>query len=719
MRLEALSRGDDARAWESFASLAQRQRKSRNREAQLLQLQTSVVAIWGKDVFTHYGWRELPLDSAKLLHSVASKLPKWDLAVEEIHHALIARHESRVIKKDNRARRIGEHARGSKIQHRYSPVEPRDLEIILTRVEDGKLHLQPQANRKKHTDTIDGTPIRSHGLKRDRFSMIIPDDIKGPATDSTSPSQRASKRRRLSGKKCKSPDQSGDLPSSPPESRPESPSASTMDSELTEYEETTSDGNDADIGSIPQTPTGNDNSADEAGDDGQSTPPVLDTETQTSREPSFGPNSTSSQDSAKSSDEGHSPHSPDAILDTESFDLSNGALQEPQKPSVVLERGGNLLSSKLVEKSFEIVSPSEDCNLVPVPGQNMSSIQSPGTDIPSRQEDESNKESQTGAESGAEFTNADDIAALETVASMDNQSKSVRTDLRSENIRGIPCELFQHDKHEGMTLCSEGFPAATTCGKWIPASTEQAQRKSCINTDIEDLNAIVGRMASRHAERLRAILDNARKHSDDQSIRDQNQIKVEWLEDTQWANVYAVPSENASVRHLPLDADVWYMDWQTFQQRAKDGEVFRKPIVVRQDFQDSGMYEPHYYMSLLRERYPHQKLDVQSSDTGQCLTKSIMDLWATKAEAEEALLEESIAGSNFINLRKIANADAPLLTRLKRFRLLETVIERASNLAPGKRTTREAHDVSDCLGFDLLGFNGAFSRPHVDALVGT
>jgi hypothetical protein len=75
--------------------------------------------------------------------------------------------------------------------------------------------------------------------------------------------------------------------------------------------------------------------------------------------------------------------------------------------------------------------------------------------------------------------------------------------------------------------------------------------------------------------------------------------------------------------------------------------------------------------------------------------------------------------ANAINLRKVANADAPLLTRLKWFRLLETLIDRASNLTPGKRSYRDADDISDCLSFDLLGFRGAFTRPYVDALIGT
>jgi hypothetical protein len=124
-------------------------------------------------------------------------------------------------------------------------------------------------------------------------------------------------------------------------------------------------------------------------------------------------------------------------------------------------------------------------------------------------------------------------------------------------------------------------------------------------------------------------------------------------------------------------------------------------------------------MALLRERYPNQKLDMQNSETGECVSTSITDLLATRAESEGNDTEESTTSNNAINLRRIANADAPLLTRVKRIRLLEPLVDRVSNLAPGKRTCREAYDITDCLGFNLLGFSGAFSRPHVDSLVDT
>jgi hypothetical protein len=56
---------------------------------------------------------------------------------------------------------------------------------------------------------------------------------------------------------------------------------------------------------------------------------------------------------------------------------------------------------------------------------------------------------------------------------------------------------------------------------------------------------------------------------------------------------------------------------------------------------------------------------------------------------------------------------------MRRFRLLETLVDRAAKLGPGKRISGQLNDISDYLGFDLLGFERAFTRPHVDALIGT
>jgi hypothetical protein len=152
---------------------------------------------------------------------------------------------------------------------------------------------------------------------------------------------------------------------------------------------------------------------------------------------------------------------------------------------------------------------------------------------------------------------------------------------------------------------------------------------------------------------------------------------------------------------------------------AHAGEIFGKPIVIKQKFQDSDMYEPHGYMSALKDKFAAQQLDVQNSETGECRKMDVKDFCAVQSDTKKANDQTLAATSNAINLRKIANVDAPLLTGMSRFRLLETLTERTANIGPGKRISSQVDDISDCFEFDLLGFEGAFTRPHVDALMGT
>jgi hypothetical protein len=241
----------------------------------------------------------------------------------------------------------------------------------------------------------------------------------------------------------------------------------------------------------------------------------------------------------------------------------------------------------------------------------------------------------------------------------------------------------------------------------------------CTDVNIDDDGTVVGRMASCYSSRLRDLLESAQKYSTDRRVEEHNKVKVAWLKRTRWANVSAVPQESGPNFVTPLDADVWYMESETFQERAQTGEIFSRPIVVKQKFSDSGMHERHDYISILKEKFPDQELDVQNSETSECLKMDVQDFCVTRSSAEKADHQGLVTTSNVINLRKTANADAPLLTRMRRFCLLETLIDRAAKLGPGKRMSGQLDDIPDCLGFDLLGFEGAFTRPYADALMGT
>jgi hypothetical protein len=82
--------------------------------------------------------------------------------------------------------------------------------------------------------------------------------------------------------------------------------------------------------------------------------------------------------------------------------------------------------------------------------------------------------------------------------------------------------------------------------------------------------------------------------------------------------VYDVPTDTNPALAIPLNVDVWYMQWETFHKRADAGEAFSKPVVIKQRCQDSGMYQPQNYLALLEARYPHQAIDVQDSKTNGC-----------------------------------------------------------------------------------------------------
>jgi hypothetical protein len=230
------------KAWTEFAGLVLRQKKSRSRAAQQLQYQTCVVSIWGKAVFEHYGWHRLPLESIKLLHSVACALRQWSSAVELMNEALLDRHERRVTQNQNRSNLIGEHPPSSKIQDCRSPVERQDIQAVLTRLKCSDLSAHSRADQSEHrVYTIGGTPIRNYGLERDEFGMIVPHGGPGVVPESSSSIVEASKR----CKTTKNPDASlgepEDLLVTLPSQQCSSIPSYTTDSELTDFEEISSD----------------------------------------------------------------------------------------------------------------------------------------------------------------------------------------------------------------------------------------------------------------------------------------------------------------------------------------------------------------------------------------------------------------------------------------------------------------------------------------------
>jgi hypothetical protein len=773
--------GDDTEAWKSFASLAQRSQQARRHDGQRTRHQTAIVAIWGAEVFEHYGWHELSLDNTKRLRAVACTQRQWKLAVKLINSVMLERHELRVLQHDNRSPLIGEHPHGSKIQDHRSPVQRRDIVAVAERLRKDKGEVISHEQRKGGANTIAGTPIRKYGLETDKYGMIVPRGVPGINRDTSSPTYQASKRRKMEHNtfECRG---SKDLATAPTSPRLNSPSISTPVSELTQFEEESCDdtanaGLDRDVRRFPtdrelrsDTRPAEHLTPDE--------PPTAEVLTDLCHETLHDASSHQSHRSIQSSRREYTDQSPcppedmqsDAELPIhqstevtvepgmednakgEDVFMSNSQLtdcgrscepsyrEDSPDTAVLMSNPGHPGRLSNAEESqrclfssssnLELLSPAStrglpkavntgsDCNAGHVCQQESPAVRPSDVDIRLRESKGSEEDLQVEGESDAEFFNPGDIAALEEATRMGGPDRSHLLEVHSDPLSSVQCTPSHWKDNEVMPNV-EASASPTPCQGFIPAPVEGSIPRYCTDVNIDDDGTILGRMAHCYSSRLRDLLESARKYSTDRRVEEHNKVKVAWLERTRWANVSVVPQESDPNLNTPLDADVLYMESQTFQKRAQTGEIFSRPIVIKQKFSDSGMHEPHDYISILKEKFQGQELDVQNSETGECRKMDVQDFYATRSSAEKADHQALATTSNVINLRKTANADAPLLTRMRRFRLLETLVDRAAKLGPGKRISGHLNDISDCLGFDLLGFEGAFTRPHVDALTGT
>jgi hypothetical protein len=778
--LQKSQRGQDAEAWKSFASLAQRSQQARTHDAQRIRHQTAVVAIWGADIFEHYGWYELSLDNTRLLRSVACKQRDWKLAVRLINSVMLERHETRVVKHDNRSPLIGEHRHGSKIQDCRSPVQRRDIIAVIHRLQENNDEVSCEEQRVGRVNTIAGTPIRDYGLETDRYGMVVPHERPGVTRDVLSPSHRASKRRKLGHLVVGDPRESTNPSTAPDSLQLSSTSVSTPVSELTQFEEescnhTISGGLD----SRSRTSFINGNLAGDANpveNLTSSIPPTDNTPDDLSREAccsasfptrcrsrstsrgasidrsvrvpgdtgsDIGPTADQSRGTTEGGVEKRKGVDEVSMADsrlTRSSSAGSPYEQTCYKSSsamVGVNRPGLHNTMEQLEKCHSSSSPEHEC-LLPDATENLPEVlcadserhggktceerhsaSRPHAVDKDRSRDGGSKEDcRTEVESDTEVCTSGDIAALEEATLIGISLGPPLLKIRPEKAQSVQHVVPQQERN-GVEPDVEVSSVPTPSRRFIPSPGETPRHQYCTDTNVIHNGTMASRMASSYSSRLRSLLDLARRSSGDSETEKHNKLKVAWLERTRWGNTYEIPEGFDPSSPLPLDADVWYMAWETFQQRAHAGEIFGKPIVIKQKFQDSDMYEPHGYMLALKEKFDVQQLDVQNSETGECRKMDVKDFCAVRSDTTKVDDQTLAATSNAINLRKIANADAPLLTRMSRFRLLETLTERAANIGPGKRISSQVNDVSDCLGFDLLGFEGAFTRPHVDALVGT
>jgi hypothetical protein len=195
-------------------------------------------------------------------------------------------------------------------------------------------------------------------------------------------------------------------------------------------------------------------------------------------------------------------------------------------------------------------------------------------------------------------------------------------------------------------------------------------------------------------------------------------ILKHWLHPIRYASVHAVTDTEEVVDTDATMYDVLEIPWDVFKSRAGKGEVFSTPLLIKETFADADEFSVEDYAVRLEQTF--LGMDV--------IVRYHMSEPEPLSVSEAARLVRTPHGTvlpnapNFLDLESLSNAIKPGLTRLPRYRLLNTLVRGAkADYAgrTGKKTYLTPFDVGNCQSFEILGLRGAFSGAHMDALGGT
>lgn len=754
--------------WGDFDRLAQRGKKMRDYESQHLQHQSGIIAAWGLECFGYYDWHALPLPLLRQLHDLALLMPRWEHVVELLNSKMLARHELRVVRGKNRALRVGEHSPASKVQAPHSPVERSDILAALEWAQTKATSAAARREVKQSARCINGTPIRQFGLKLDVFGMVVPstdndtdDGGDGDADENASEGDylghftRPTKRTRLS-------------------STSDGPSifSDTAANHGTEKNRTRGGGHSTtrDSGS-PGTESPGPEESEESEKSG------VEPEDQNAMDESSGDENSAPEEmgmEVEGEEQNTSqPDSPDlyAVMGTRENSILSRRLGDVEDTGLgeASGRSGKEKTASLLSWSEEDEEMTSDAD---EQTQNTTNLDPSEQRVAQEEEEVDAEESITGPPSikdGAEEEEPEgssrDEHSRDTEDDDQMKAKFTGTGLtgpasgsnrfhgqdQRERLLTPQGSMSQATSHlladrtiatsyqatAAVTRLGQGQSVPVTGGgdsiepapttKDTPPLDDSAPTTQTRSSPVSIEGGspalqltLLQSLQARHSETIRRLVEDLGRPHVSEHVVHQRRLQLNWLGPQHWARIYAEPEQRLgrSCVASPEDADVWYLSWDVFRNYAESGRIFRRPVVIKQEFQDSGTYGIADYVDMLWQRFPEQQVDVQNSMTGAYSSMSLAEYCLAVANVDLSSSDAAAAISSVTNLRRLARADEPLLSRLPRFRLLSTLADRVAGTI-GRGGHLIMNDVQGCLGFNLLSFAGAFSGSYVDPLIGS
>ena len=218
---------------------------------------------------------------------------------------------------------------------------------------------------------------------------------------------------------------------------------------------------------------------------------------------------------------------------------------------------------------------------------------------------------------------------------------------------------------------------------------------------------------SRHDQMLSAY----GRHIEEAAMRGSNQRRkrANWL-GPRWARIWSNPeSESLSpgTAASVTDCDVVYCSADGMLDAARAGEIFSKPVVIKESFSDADMHEYEHFISLLYDASnSDEQVEVGCMDMKQTVHQTLGEF-----TAYTRLRPELSDGLWMSTARSVAKCHRPLFTMLNRFRLLESLSEGLHDCQSTSTSPSRSRPMS--ASFNTISSPGAFVGPYLESSAGS
>ncbi|CAN9278229.1 unnamed protein product [Alternaria alternata] len=308
--------------------------------------------------------------------------------------------------------------------------------------------------------------------------------------------------------------------------------------------------------------------------------------------------------------------------------------------------------------------------------------------------------------------NVDEVPITENITSSDLSDQGhAENDNTSDLGRGIERDHRSQSQGEFVT-------SVTRTAKEIPTTAEPRDPHSEMSiasgspkrglTIEDELHNRYGQMLSNYIQQLSEEAEPGYA---------QRRARSQWLtQDTRLARIWSISQSRGMLpgsATSKVDCDILYCSVDDMLEAARSGEVFQKPVVIKESFSDAGMHNYERFLSLLEDASSsEEQAEVRCINVDEPMCEALGQFTAyLRAHPEDT------NGFWMSTLRSVANCHRPLFTMLARFRLLESVTaglhDNRFNLAsPPLGMTMSVNS-------NTISFPGSFSGAYVNTAAGS